>query len=299
VTAVSADRDVRAGDPLRYTGPVRAAIVGLFLASAAQAAPARWEQLPLPPAMPEATKSGTITAHGAEIYYATYGSGDPVVLLHGGLGNGDHWANQVPALVEAKHQVIAVDSRGQGRSTRSAAKISYDAMASDVIGVMDKLEIKQAAIVGWSDGGEMAMKLAIAHPERVSKLFVFGANYNSEGSKPRRNSRSATFEAYAVKCRADYEKISKTPKQFDELVNWLLPIWRDPMRFTKDQLKAIPMPTIIADGDHDEVIQQAQIEEMAKLIPHAKAILFKDASHFALWQDPASFNKVLLEFLAN
>ncbi|CAN5721862.1 alpha/beta fold hydrolase [soil metagenome] len=278
---------------------MREAIVGVLIASAVQAAPARWEALPLPPAMPEATKRGTITAQGAEIYYATYGVGDPVVLLHGGLGNGDHWANQVPALVEAKHQVIAIDSRGQGRSTRSAAKISYDAMASDVLAVMDKLELKQAAIVGWSDGGEMAMKLAIAHPERVTKLFVFGANYNSEGSKPRRNARSATFDAYAVKCRADYQKISKTPKQFDELMNWLLPVWRNPMGFTKDQLKAIQAPTIIADGDHDEVIQLAQIAEMAALIPHAKAIVFKDTSHFALWQDPAAFNKALIEFLAN
>lgn len=284
---------------MRYDRGMRAAIVVLFVAGAAHAAPARWETVPLPPAMPAAAVTGTVSSNGAEIYYATYGSGDPVVLLHGGLGNSDHWSNQVPALVEAKHRVIVMDTRGQGRSTRSAAKISYDTMASDVIAVMDKLELEQAAIVGWSDGGEMAMKLAIAHPERVSKLFVFGANYNSEGSKPRHNGRNATFDAYAVKCRADYQKISKTPKQFDESINWLLPIWRNPMGFTKDQLKAIQAPTMIADGDHDEVIEMAQIEEMATLIPHAKKVVFKDASHFALWQDPESFNKALVEFLAN
>ncbi len=252
--------------------------------------------MPLPPAMPVATARGTVTSDGAEIYYATYGTGDPVILLHGGLGNGDHWANQVPAL--AKYRVIVIDSRGQGRSTRSAAKISYDAMANDVVAVMDKLALERVAIVGWSDGGEMAMKLAIAHPERVSKLFVFGSNYNSEGSKPRRNGRNTAFDAYAVKCRADYQKLSKTPKQFDELVTWLLPIWRNPMGFTKDQLEAIAAPTVIADGDHDEVIQMAQIEEMGRLIPHAKVVVFKDASHFALWQDPQSFNEALLEFLA-
>jgi len=278
---------------------MRAALVGLLIASTVQAAPARWETVPLPPAMPAAAVTGTISSEGAEIYYATYGSGDPVVLLHGGLGNADHWSNQVPALVEAKHRVIVMDSRGQGRSTRSAAKISYAAMAGDVIAVMDKLELPQASIVGWSDGGEMAMKLAIAHPERVTKLFVFGANYNSEGSKPRRNGRNAAFDAYAVKCRADYQKLSKTPKQFDESINWLLPIWRNPMGFTKDQLKSIQAPTVIADGDHDEVIQMAQIEEMVTLIPHAKKVVFGDASHFALWQDPESFNKALVEFLAN
>lgn len=255
----------------------------------------------MPPAMPAATTQGAITVDGAQIYYATYGihtAEPPVVLLHGGLGNSDHWANQVPALLDAKHEVIAIDSRGQGRSTRSVGKPSYDAMASDVLAVMDKLELKQAALVGWSDGGEIALKLAIGHPDRVAKLFVFGSNYNSEGSKPRRGPSSATFNAYAAKCRADYQKMSKTPKQFDEMVDWLLPIWRNPMGFTKDQLKGIQAPALIADGDHDEVILMAQVEEMAKLIPHAQLAVFKDASHFALWQDPASFNKALVDFLA-
>lgn len=255
--------------------------------------------VPLPPAMPAAATTSALSIDGASIYYATYGehtTAPPVILLHGGLGNSDHWANQVPALVDAKHEVIAIDSRGQGRSTRSATKPSYDAMASDVLAVMDKLAIKQAALVGWSDGGEIALKIAINHPERVAKLFVFGSNYNSEGSK-RRNGPNPTFGAYAQKCRADYQKMSKTPKQFDELTDWLLPIWRNPMGFTKDQLKSIQAPALIADGDHDEVIVLSQVEEMAKLIPHAQLAVFKDASHFALWQDPTSFNKALVEFL--
>jgi pimeloyl-ACP methyl ester carboxylesterase len=251
--------------------------------------------------MPAATRASSITVDGAEIYYAIYGTPSaeaPVILLHGGMGNGDHWANQVPALLDAKHEVIAIDSRGQGRSTRAGAKISYDVMASDVIAVMDALAVKQAALVGWSDGGEIALKLAILHPERVAKLFVFGSNYNSEGSKSRRNAPTATFSAYSQKCRTDYQHLSKTPKQFDELVDWLLPIWRGPMGITKEQLRAIQAPTMVADGDHDEVIVLAQEEEMAKLIPHAQLHVFEDASHFALWQDPAEFNKALVEFLA-
>jgi pimeloyl-ACP methyl ester carboxylesterase len=283
---------------------VRAALAVLIVAAGvthAASAPARWETLPLPPAMPRATQSSTITVDGAQIYYSIYGTPSatpPVILLHGGLGNSDHWANQVPALVEAKHEVIAIDSRGQGRSTRTNAKISYDVMASDVLAVMDALAVKQAAMVGWSDGGEIALKLAIHHPERVAKLFVFGSNYNSEGSKPRRNGPTPTFNAYAQKCRADYLRMSKTPKQFDELTNWLLPVWRDPMNITKDQLRAIQAPALIADGDHDEVIVLAQVEEMAKLIPHGHVKVFENASHFALWQDPQEFNKALVEFLA-
>ena len=267
---------------------------------AAPKSPPRWQTLPLPPAMPAANDHGTLAVDGAQIYWASYGAttGEPVILLHGGLGNSDHWANQIPALVDAKQRILAIDSRGQGRSTRTNARISYDAMAADVLAVMDKLDVKRAALVGWSDGGEIALKLAIKHPDRVSKLFVFGTNYNSEGSKPRGSQRSQTFAGYSQKCRADYQKLSKTPKQYDELVDWLLPVWRTPMGFTKDQLKAITAPALVADGDHDEVIVLDQVKEMSKLIPNAKLVVFEDASHFALWQDPTSFNKAMVALLA-
>ncbi|MBV8758545.1 MAG: alpha/beta fold hydrolase [Deltaproteobacteria bacterium] len=266
------------------------------LTTQAAAARPRWQELPLPPAMPSADDHGSVDVNGAQIYYARYGKGDPVILLHGGLGNSDHWANQVPVL-SPKFQVIAIDSRGQGRSTRTKSKVTYETMADDVVAVMDKLAIPRASIVGWSDGGEIALKLAIKHPDRVAKLFVFGANYNSDGSKPRSGRPADTFIAYAAKCRADYTKLSKTPKEWDALVDWLLPVWRTPMGFTKDQLRSITAPTLVADGDHDEVIVLDQIQEMAKLIPNAQLAIFKDASHFALWQSPDDFNQTLLAFL--
>ena len=277
---------------------MRVAIAVLIgLTGAAGAETPRWQTLPLPPPMPAAAAHGTVPVAGAEIYYATYGQGPPVILLHGGLGNYDHWSNQVPALAE-HFEVIAIDSRGQGRSTRTRAPVSYETMENDVLAVMDELSVTRASIVGWSDGGEIALKLAISHPDRVARLFVFGTNYDASGSKPRGSQRSATFAAYAAKSRADYMKLSKTPRQFDELVDWLLPIWRNPMGFTKDQLRSIQAPTLIGDGDHDEVIVLAQVQEMAQLIPHAQLAVIPDASHFALWQAPAEFNKVLINFLS-
>lgn len=260
--------------------------------------PPRHLTLPLPPPMPRATTTGFATSGGVKIYYATYGAGDPVILLHGGLGNADHWAFQVPALA-AKFRVIAIDSRNQGRSGFSTAKLSYHAMAGDVLAVMDALGLRTAALVGWSDGGEIALDLAIHHPERVAKLFVFGANYDATGSKPRKGGSSTTFNRYAAKCRADYRRLARHRHSFADLVTSLIPVWKSPISFTKDQLRGIRAPTVVADGEHDEIIKLAHIEEMARLIPNARVVVFKDASHFALWQDPKGFNQALIEFLVN
>lgn len=267
----------------------------VLLPSIAHATP-RWQTLPLPPALPDSAERGSVEVDGARIAYSIYGHGEPVLLLHGGLGNSTHFGFQLPALVD-KFQVIAIDSRGQGRSTRTPAALTYDLMATDVIAVLDHLHIARASVVGWSDGGEVALKLGIKFPDRVHRLFIFGANYDASGSKAR-GSRAATFTAYMQKCRADYQRLLKTTRGFDELTAALLPLWRTPSGITRDQLRAIQAPVAVADGDHDEIILIEQIEEMARLIPRGKLVIFSDTSHFALWQDPAAFNQAMLDFLA-
>ncbi|HEY4240991.1 MAG TPA: alpha/beta hydrolase [Kofleriaceae bacterium] len=284
----------------------RAALVVMLLGSVALAEPTlppktimRWQTLPPPSAMPAAAATGEVETGGAKIHYAWYGlDGAPtVILLHGGLGNSDHWANQVPAL-GAKYHVLAIDSRAQGRSTRGDLKLhmSYDLMAKDVIAVMDKLAIKRASIVGWSDGGEVALKLGIAFPDRVGKLFVFGANYNDDGSKPR-GDRTPTFIEYSARCKSQFATLSPDKRPWATAVDQVRPLWRDPIGITKGQLKAIAAPVMMADGDHDEVIVIDQEKEMAKLIPHGQMHVFENASHFTLWQDPDDFNAVVLDFL--
>ena len=283
-----------------HHGSVRllCAVVAVLVAvsARAEAGRPRWQTLPLPPPMPRSDTEGTADVAGAKIFYAVYGKGEPVVLLHGGLGNSAHFAFQLPALVD-RFQVIAIDSRGQGRSTKGDVAITYDQMANDVVAVLDKLEIAHASIVGWSDGGEVALKLGIGYPARVDRLFVFGANYDSNGSKPR-SGPSQTFLGYSARCRSDYARMSRSGLPYHALVDAMRPLWRNPTGITKDQLRAIAAPVMMADGDHDEIILLDQIEEMAELIPNAQLKVFDGASHFALWQDPQTFNQALVEFLS-
>jgi pimeloyl-ACP methyl ester carboxylesterase len=265
------------------------------LAGPAGAAEALWQQLPAPAPMPEAKRSGYAPVDDFRMYYAVYGAGEPVILLHGGLGNADYWGNQVPALAE-HYRVIVADSRGHGRSTRTDQPYSYQLMASDVLALMDYLQIDKAAIVGWSDGGIIGLDLAINHPERLTKLFAFGANYKVAGLRDDIDS-NPTFNAYIERAGHDYRRLSKTPDQYDAFVEQISGMWSSQPDYTPAQLGKITLPTVIADGAHDEAIRQEHTKELAELIPDAKLLILPDVSHFAMWQNPAEFNQAVLDFL--
>jgi pimeloyl-ACP methyl ester carboxylesterase len=213
----------------------RALLLTLLLVPAIAAAAPRWETLPLPPAMPVAATTGHVEINAAHIYYATFGKGEPVVLLHGGLGNSDHWAFQVPELAK-QYQVIVIDSRNQGRSTltKSKAKLTYHAMADDVLAVLDQLGIQKAAMIGWSDGGEIGLDLAIHNPNRLSKLFVFGANYDVN-QQNRRAGGSQTMNARG-EVPQRLVKMSKDPTTYKAVVDSLMPVWKNRPDL-KDQLR--------------------------------------------------------------
>src|SRR5262249_45844209 len=153
----------------------------VFIALSAGAAE-RWETLPPTPAASPAARSGNANVNGISIYYAVYGNGPPVILLHGGLANADYWGNQITALMR-RRTVIVMDSRGHGRSTRDARPYGYDLMADDVVGLLDFLNVPKADVVGWSDGGILGLALAIRHKDRVGRVFAFAANTVASDAK--------------------------------------------------------------------------------------------------------------------
>ena len=219
--------------------------------------------------MPAAEESGMAEVNGIKLYYAVYGSGEPLLMLHGGLGHSDVWGAQIPVFAE-KYKVIAVDSRGHGRSTRDDMPFGYDLMADDVVALMDKLGIDKASIVGWSDGGIIGLDIAIRYPERLDKLFAFGANYNLSGLKDGIDN-DPTFNAYIERAGGDYARLSPTPKDFDAFVEAIAAMWYSEPDFSKEQMMGITSPVAIADGEHDEAIRPEHTKEMAELIPGRKA----------------------------
>jgi pimeloyl-ACP methyl ester carboxylesterase len=174
-----------------------------------------WQTLPEPPAMPEPAESGMAPVNDIEMYYAIYGEGEPVLLIHGGLGHADVWGFQVPALAQ-DHKVIVADSRGHGRSIRSEQPFGYELMADDYLALLDHLGIDKVALVGWSDGGVIGLDIAIRHPERLSGLYAFAANYVPEGVKQTVGD-DPTFNAYIERARADYTRLSPDTRRIRRL----------------------------------------------------------------------------------
>jgi len=254
----------------------------------------QWLRLPPTPTLPKAAQSGLAPINGVKIWYARFGRGQPVLLLHGGLANANYWGHQVRAL-QRHYQVIVMESRGHGRSSRNQEPFGYDLMASDVVGLLDHLKIRKAAIVGWSDGAIIGLDIAMKHPERVSRLFAFAANSDPSGVAD--IATSDVFNAYIARAGEEYKRLSPTPTEYESFVADITKMWESQPKWTASDLATIKVPTWIVDGDHDEAIKRENTEFMAANIPGAGLLIQPEVSHFSFLQDPEQFNDDVLRFL--
>ena len=276
--------------------PIRNLVIALLVTvsvTTARAAP-QWLSLPPTPTLPRATQSGLAPVNGVRIWYAVFGRGEPVIMLHGGLANANYWGHQVRAL-QRHYQVIVMESRGHGRSSRNREPYGYDLMASDVLGLLDHLKIGKAAIVGWSDGAIIGLDIAMKHPERVTKLFAFAANSDPSGVAD--IAASDVFNAYIARAGEEYKRLSPTPTEYQSFVAEITRMWESQPKWSASDLAAIKVPTWIVDGDHDEAIKRENTEFMAANIPGAGLLIQPQVSHFSFLQDPEQFRDDVLHFL--
>ena len=246
-----------------------------------------------------------IEVNDIKIYYETYGEGEPLMLFHGNGGSIENFEFQIPEL--SKHfRVIAVDSRGQGRSTDSDKEITYALMASDMNELIVKLKLGSVYVVGWSDGGNIGLELAYAHPEKVKKLFAGGANYSYENYltpydstiimdksdplnvalKTLRQNRTTRASARLI---PKPESSPATKKKLEDLME------KYP-NFTIEQLKNINVPTLIAVGDHDLITLDHTVR-LFKSLPHAQLLIVPGATHGVLVEQPDLMNNEIIKFL--
>lgn len=245
--------------------------------------------------MPATNDENYIENDGARIWYSSYGSGSPVILLHGGLGHSGNWGYQIPALISNGYHAILIDSRGHGRSTRDARPYTYELMASDVLAVMDALNLEKAAFIGWSDGACIALILAAQASTRVAGVFFFGCNMDPSGAK------EFKFTPIIGRCIArhtkDYAELSSTPGNFEDFSNAVGLMQSAQPDFSTNDLAQINEPVRIVQSEHDEFIKQEHAEYLALNIPNAQLFNLQGVSHFAPLQRPEKFNSLIFEFL--
>jgi pimeloyl-ACP methyl ester carboxylesterase len=282
-------------DRRRAVGGIALAAISALVPRVHAGAAAPWLTLPPTPSLPPTSRSGRLTLNGTSIFHAQFGEGPPVLLLHGGLANSNYWGHLVGALAQS-FTVTVMDTRGHGRSPVMSRAFGYDIFAEDAAALLDALAIPSAAIAGWSDGAVAGLQLAMSRPERVTRLFAFGANASPDGMIAG-GARSRVFAAFAARCRDEYAELSPHPERWPQLVEGLRPMWRTEPRFSARQMASVTAPTTIADGEHDEIIRRDHTVLMARQIHGARLLILPQVSHFAMLQDPGGFNQAVTDFL--
>ena len=249
------------------------------------------------PAAPADSGAHIAVVRGLRMYYEIHGRGPALLLLHGGAGNGMQFGNQVPTF-EREHRVIVPDACGQGRSTGRAGPLTFHDLAEDVIALMDTLRIASADVMGWSDGGNTGLDLALNHPGRVRHLVTLGANFRPEGmnAPDQAWADTARAESFGPGMKRDYQRLSPEPGRYEQVMNQIIELWRTQPRMTIEQLHSIRVPVLVVAGEHD-VVRPEHTRAMARAIPGARLWIVPGASHSVMFERPAELNRAVLEFI--
>ncbi len=220
--------------------------------------------------------------NGIKLYYETYGSGQPLIMLHGNGGSINAFYKQIP-FFEKFYHVIAIDSRLQGKSGGLPDTISYSLMASDFNALLNQLHIDSAYVLGWSDGGINGLIMALKYPDKVKKLAVSGANVVPD---------STAFKYSDILDMKNFVEHNTTASKTEIALNKMM-LYEPNISY--DSLHTIHCPVLIMAGDHD-VIKIGHTIKIFQSIPGAELCIFPDSHHNALQEHPKLFNQTVLTF---
>ena len=253
--------------------------------------------------------------NGINLYYETHGAGRPMILLHGGLMSGEMFEPILPSLVE-RHQVIAVDLQGHGRTADIDRPMDIRLMADDIAALIDHLGLKKPDVVGYSLGGGVALLTALKYPEKVGKLISASANIRRDAIPPEMLAQQAQVNAAAAEFMKDtpmyqhYQQVAPHPDDFPRLLDKIGESMSKDFDFS-EEVRTLKVPTLIVAADAD-MAPPSHYVEIFKLLDgglrdggwmgegrpkggHALAIL-PGLTHYNLGISPL-FAAVILDFL--
>lgn len=225
---------------------------------------------------------------GFKMYYEVYGTGEPLLLIHGNGGSINNFVKQIPVFAK-NYKVIIADSRSQGKSIDTKDSLSYEMMADDYAELLTKIGVPSANVIGWSDGGINGLLLAIRHPEKVKKLMVTGANLEPDTIAVETDIHDWAAQIY--KQIQDTKNKTEEEKQAYKLFHLLAEEPHIPIA----DLKKIKAPTLVVGGDHD-VLRPSHTLTIFQNIENAYLWILPNSGHSTLVVYADEFNKKADEF---
>jgi pimeloyl-ACP methyl ester carboxylesterase len=238
--------------------------------------------------------AGVIATSDVDIHFVSYGEGPPVLLLHGGLSNRLSWFSQIPWLVGAGRRVVLMDTRGHGHSGLGRGELSYRLFAADAVRVLDRLAIGRTDVLGWSDGGNTALLLALHWSERVARMVAISANYHPSGLIPEALADTLVQSSGpALWLRRLWTGAGAHTADLERRVKRL---WRTEPDLTPADLSRIQAPTLIIVGAKD-VVSVAHSRQLAKALPHGGLLVVQGGGHSLPVTHAAAINRTIGGFL--
>ena len=225
---------------------------------------------------------------GINIYAEQYGSGKPLLMIHGNGGSISSMASIIPYF-SRQYKVIAVDSRAQGKSTDKSDSLSFEMMADDDAELLNQMHIDSAYVIGWSDGGIIALVLAMRHPSKVIKLASTGANLWPDSTALIPSLWKDEKKYYD----SLHSKIWTSAKEKNEWKIFMLD-WDQP-NIPLSALQNIHCPSLIISGDHD-LINPEHTLKIYQNIPNAYLWILPNSGHGTLIEHTEDFDKKVNEF---
>lgn len=234
-----------------------------------------------------------VELNGAKIYYEEYGKGEPLLLIHGNSGSIETMGNQI-AYFKSKYRVIALDSRGQGKSELKTDSLTFVQITKDTEALVNHLKLDSISIIGWSDGGIVGLQMGISGKSKIKKIVAMGANLRPD---------STAIYSWAVKGLQNERKVFSTKiKEKDTSENWNLlkqisGLLADQPNIAAKDLSKIKAKVLVIAGDRD-VIRNEHTVEIFENIPKAQLCIMPGETHFAPASSPEVFNAIANKFLS-
>jgi pimeloyl-ACP methyl ester carboxylesterase len=242
------------------------------------------------------------TVNGLRMYYEKHGAAKPgsppLVILHGGSGTIETSFARLLPLLAAGRQVIAVEQQGHGHTADVDRPLSYTQMADDTAALIGTLELGKVDCLGWSDGGNVALQLAIRHPEVVRKIVAASPNFRADAMKAESvaSIRSMSADDWPPPVKAAYMRVAPDPQHWGAFIAKVKRLWLETPDWPEAQLKAIHIPVLLMYGDHDDIrLEHATL--MYGLIPGSQLAVLPGTSHFMLFEQPPLVAATTLTFL--